>query len=291
MPFAYLEGIRTHYQVVGTGPPVLLFSPLGDEGSGPGRWRDRIWQGFRPAESLARNFQVITYNRRESGISGGRVESLSYLVLARQANELLEHLGIQHALLLGSCIGCSIALALAADFPARCRALLLHWPVGGSSWLDRGRRNFDRHWRYASEHRLAAVVERARQARMFWTTPESGPWVSVIRSDASFAKGFVDQNLERYLQIVTQSRDNLFSEDMPSGVNIKQLMAMQMPAFVMPGNDSWHTTSSAHQLRELIPNAMISPLMPPQQDARTIERWVFDCAAACDYSLPCATLD
>ena len=29
MPFATLDGIRTRYEVVGSGPPLLMFSPGG----------------------------------------------------------------------------------------------------------------------------------------------------------------------------------------------------------------------------------------------------------------------
>ena len=289
MAFAYIEGIRTQYQVIGAGPPLLLLSPLGDDGSVPQRWRDRVWRGFRPAERLTRHFQVITYNRRESGNSGGRIEPLSYPAFARQANALLDHLGVHRAFLLSSCVGCSVALALAADFPERCRALLLHWPVGGFRWLSRGRTSFDSHSSFVREHGLSSVVERARQTRVFWTDPESGPWASVIASDEAFARAYVCEDLGHYLQVVAQSRDNLFSDTMPSGVKDNQLMAMQMPAFIMPGDDAWHASSSAHVLRELIPNAKISALMPRKQDAAAIESWIYDCAAACDYLRPSAT--
>ena len=288
MPIAYIEGIRTQYQVVGAGPPLLLLSPLGDDGSVPKRWRERLWRGFRPAEQLTRYFQVITYDRRESGKSGGRVEPIGYPAFARQANALLDHLGIQQAIFLSSCFGCSVALALAAHFPERCRGLLLHWPVGGFRWLSRGRTSFDSHSTFTREHGLSSVVERARQRGMFWTHPEAGPWASVIASDDVFARNYVRQDLERYLQVVAQSRDNLFSDSMPSGVTSNHLMAMQMPAFIMPGDDAWHATSSAHVLRELMPNAQMSPLMPRQQNAAAIESWVYDCAAACDCASPSA---
>jgi len=45
-----------------------------------------------------------------------------------------------------------------------------------------------------------------------------------------------------------------------------------------------HTTSSAHVLRELMPHAKLSRLMPRQQNAASIERWIYESAAACDYA-------
>lgn len=129
----------------------------------------------------------------------------------------------------------SVALALGAHSPDRCQALLLHWPVGGFRWLNRGRTNFDRHIAFVREHGLLSVAELARQSSMFWSNPEAGPWSSVIASDYSFARSYVRQDLDRYLEVVAQSRDNLFSETIPSGVTNSQLMTMQISAFVMPG--------------------------------------------------------
>jgi pimeloyl-ACP methyl ester carboxylesterase len=288
MPFAVIDGIRTHFQVTGEGPPLLLLAPIGDNVPVPQRWRDRAWRGFKPAERLSRSFQVISYDRRESGHTGGRVEPLSWRIFARHAHALLDHLGIEQAFLLGSCVGCSVALALAAHFPDRCRALLLHWPVGGFRWLDRGRACFDRHIEFARAHGLSRIVERARQSSMFWSDPEAGPWASVIAADDSFAKFFVRQNFDRYLKVVAQCRDHLFSDAMPSGVTNSQLMAMRIPAFVMPGDDALHATSSAHVLRELIPHAKLSRLMPRQQTAASIGDWVFESTAAIGYARPAA---
>ncbi len=291
MTFANIEGIRTHYQVAGKGPPLLLLAPLGDNAVTPQRWLDRVWRGFKPTEQLTRDFQLITYDRRESGNSGGRIEPLSWTAFARHADALLDHLGIEQAFLLGGCIGSSVALALGAHAPNRCRALLLHWPVGGFRWLNMGRTNFDRHIAFAREHGLLRVAELAQKSSMFWINPEAGPWSSLIAADDSFVQSFVRQDLDHYLEIVTQSRDNLFNDAAPSGATSSQLMAMQIPAFVMPGDDALHTTSSAHVLRELIPHAKLSHLMLRQQNAASIEHWIYESAesaAACGYARPAA---
>ena len=266
----------------------MLLAPLGDNASMPQKWLDRVWRGFKPTERLTRDFRLITYDRRESGNSGGRIEPLTWMAFARHATDLLEHLGIEKAFMLGGCIGSSVALALGAQSPDRCRALLLHWPVGGFRWLDMGRANFNRHIAFAREYGLRRVAEQASQSGIFWSNPEAGPWSSVITSDDSFAQTFVSQDLDHYLDIVAQSRDNLFSEIMPSGVTSSQLITMQIPAFVMPGDDALHTTSSAHVLRELMPHTKLSRLTPRQQNAASIEQWIYDSAAACDYAPPSA---
>lgn len=286
MPFAEIEGIKTHYEVGGEGPPLLMLAPVGFDASVSRRWANRVWRGFQPRDALVRDFRLIVYDRRESGKSGGRIEPLTWSIFARHAKGLLDHLGIKDAFLLGGCIGCSVALALGAHFPERCRALLLHWPVGGFHWLNRGRANCDRHIAFAREHGLEGVAERARQSGFFWSDPESGPWSSVIASDSGFAESFVRQDPDHYLQVVAQCRDNLFSDTLPSGATGEQLTAINVPAFIMPGDDALHTTSCAQVLRELMPQAKLSSLKLSQQNATTIAQWVCESAAVRDAARP-----
>lgn len=286
MPFAKIEGIHTRYEVRGDGPPLLLLAPVGFDDSISRRWADRVWRGFRPLDALVADFRLIVYDRRETGGSGGRIEPLTWSLFAQHAKGLLDHLGIEDAFLLGGCIGCSVALALGAHFPERCRALLLHWPVGGFHWLNRGRANCDRHIAFAREHGLEGVAERARQSGFFWSDPESGPWSSVIASDSGFAESFVRQDPDHYLQVVAQCRDNLFSDTLPSGATGEQLAAINVPAFIMPGDDALHTTSCAQVLRELMPQATLSPLKLSQQNATTIAQWVCESAAVRDAARP-----
>ncbi|MBM3358184.1 MAG: alpha/beta hydrolase [Betaproteobacteria bacterium] len=276
MQVANIEGIKTRYWVTGEGPPLLLLSPMGFDAAITHRWFNRVWRGFKPIDVLVRDFRVIAFDRRECGESGGRVEPLSWGLYARHARGLLDHLEIENAYVLSACIGCSVGLALAADFPERCRALMLHWPVGGVRWLARGRTTFDRHCAFAREQGLAAVAGRARRSGLFWSEPEAGPWASVLASDEAFAEEFVRQDLGRYLGIVAASRDRLFWDVLPAGATSEQLAAMRVPAFIMSGDDALHAMSSAHVLRELIPQAKLSTLAPPEQNAAAIEHWVYE---------------
>ena len=281
MPFANLEGIRIRYEVIGSGPPLLMLAPGGFDAT-ISRWRlNGVWKDLQPLETLTREFRLIAYDRREIGESGGRIEPLTWEVYAREAVALLDHLAIDQALLMGGCMGCAVALAVGARFPNRCRALLMHFPVGGYRWMHKGLSAFNDHIAFTRQHGLAATVERAKKTQSFWRgEPEGGPWSGVIASDPAFAQSFVRQDLTRYLEIVAQSRDNLFSDTMPSGATGEQLMAMKIPAFIMPGDDPAHSYSSAQALRELMPQVTLSPLMPPQQNAATVGEWIRDSVTA-----------
>src|SRR5947199_6458155 len=93
MPFATINGIRINYLVEGEGPHLLMFAP--------GGWRSVIsrWtaaggkEAFGEMDGLAtlsRHFTCIAYDRRESGLSGGRVEPLNWDLYVREAKELLD---------------------------------------------------------------------------------------------------------------------------------------------------------------------------------------------------------
>jgi pimeloyl-ACP methyl ester carboxylesterase len=177
-------------------------------------------------------------------------------------------------------MGVSVALAIGARYPERVRGLLLHWPVGGYRWMLKARSNFDKHLAFVKTQGLAAVAERAKQSGLFWNDPEAGPWSAAIKSDAAFAAGYVTQSVGVYCDLVAQSRDNLFSDTMPSGATGEELLAMKLPAFIMSGDDAAHSASAALTLRELLPDARFSPLMPPQQNAATVAAWLRDSSAA-----------
>src|SRR5580704_8779604 len=59
------------------------------------------------------------------------------------------------------------------------------------------------------------------------------------------------QDAERYVGIVAASGRTLFDRDMPPGAEPEEIMAMKVPAAIIPGDDPAHATSGAHYLREL----------------------------------------
>ena len=279
MAFADIDGIRTQYEVAGDGPPLLMLAPAGFDSS-ISRWRlNGVWKEMQPLDTLRKDFTMIAYDRREAGESGGRIEPLTWAGYARHAVALLDHLKIDRAFVVGGCMGVSVALAIGARYPQRVRGLLLHWPVGGYRWMMRARSNFDKHLDYLKAHGFAAVAERAKQSGLFWNDPEAGPWSAPIKHDAGFAAHYLQQDVEAYRAVVAQSRDNLFSDTLPSGATGEELLAMQLPAFIMSGDDASHSASSAQALRELLPNAELSVLMPTAQNAASVAAWLRDSKA------------
>ncbi|MEK7782391.1 MAG: alpha/beta hydrolase [Candidatus Binatota bacterium] len=265
MAVAMVDGLEVYYETRGSGAPLLMLAPGGFDATIEKWLATNAWKEIDALEKLSSQFQLIVYDRREAGRSGGRVEKLRWDLYARQAKGLLDHLKIDSAFVLGGCMGCSVALAFAVSFPEATRALVLHWPVGGYRWKANSREKFARHAALVRERGLAGIVERAKETKSFWQDPESGPWAPCIARDASFAEAFASQDQQRYLGIVEASGRVLFDRDTAPGAEPEEIMGIKAPALIVPGDDPSHATSAAHYLRECLPNAEYWNVMPPEQ--------------------------
>lgn len=270
MPVVIVDGLEVYYETRGSGAPLLMMAPGGFDATIDKWLTTTAWKGMNALDKLASEFQLIVYDRREVGRSGGRVEKLYWDLYARQAKGLLDHLKIESAHVIGACMGCSVALAFAACFPKSTRALLLHWPVGGYRWKANSRKKFAQHAAFVQERGLAGVVERAKEKKSFWQDPESGPWAPCIARDDKFAEAFQSQDQHRYLGIVEASGRILFDRDTAPGADPEEILGIKAPALIVPGDDPSHATSAAHYLRECLPNAEFWNVMPPEQSTERV---------------------
>ena len=270
MATAVIDGIEVHYETWGSGTPLLMLAPGGFD-STIEKWRAAsAWTGIDALARLASQHRVIAYDRRESGDSGGRVERLGWTAYARQGGQLLDHLQVDSAFVMGGCMGCSVALSFGVHYPGRTRGMILHWPVGGYRWKASNHARFADHLRFVRENGLRGVVDRARKGTTFWTDPESGPWASVIARDGEFAERFAAQDPERYMGIVTTTGPDMFDRDTATGAAPEELMGVKAPALVIPGDDPSHATSGAHYLRECLPHPEFWNVMPPDQTTENV---------------------
>jgi pimeloyl-ACP methyl ester carboxylesterase len=280
MPVAVIDGLKVNYHVQGSGPHLLMLAP-GGFNSTIERWTGGgVWKEMDAINTLARSFTVIAYDRREAGLSGGRVEKLTWEVFARQGLALLDHLGVQKSWIIGGCMGVSVAAAMAVLSPERCLGLLLHWPVGGYRWMLKGRGFYDRHIAFvrANGAKGLAAAARGPSGKNFWLDPEAGPWAAQNAVDAAFTAEYVKRDVANYLDLCVQSRDALYGDTMPSGATGEQLMQINTPALILPGADASHSTSSAWAMKELMPNAELWNVLPPHQNGANVLATILDFA-------------
>lgn len=256
MPTAVIDGITTRYQVTGSGPPLLMFSPGGFSAELANWTSLGIYRRLRLLAHLPASCTCITFDRRESGQSGGRVERLCWQDYAAQGIGLLDHLGIAQAHLLGGCAGCSVAIAAAVSYPARVASLVLYLPAGGAKYRLKQQARFASHLGFAAERGLPEVAALAAGSGVTFTTdPRAGPWASVIRADPAFADAYQRQDPARYQAIAGGMGRLLFDRDTVPGAEPEDLMALSLPALVVPGQDDSHAASAARYLAECLPGA------------------------------------
>jgi hypothetical protein len=132
---------------------------------------------------------------------------------------------------------------------------VLAQPSGGVKRRRTAHRHFAMHTQYVQENGLAAVVELARATGSFPQEPASGPWAAVLARDTHFAAQFVRQDVDRYLALVSVSCQSLFDRDTIPGAAPEELMALKLPALILPGHTDFHATSCARYLEECIPGS------------------------------------
>ena len=256
MPTATIDGIATRYEALGSGPPLLMYSPGGFNATIE-TWRTQgVYPKIKFLDHLPKHYTCIVFDRRECGQSGGRVERITWTHFVAQGAGLLDHLGLRRAHLMGGCMGCCPVAAFGVAHPERVLSMVLFWPVGGAKYRINTQQRFAEHLAFVQQSGLAQVVATAKASgKTFGQEPQGGPWASVIRNDPAFADAFARQDAERYRLIVGGMARALFDRDTAPGAEPEDMMRCEIPALVIPGQDAAHATSAARYLQECLPRS------------------------------------
>ncbi|MCC7361411.1 MAG: alpha/beta hydrolase [Anaerolineales bacterium] len=123
MPYFEHAGLRFHYLDAGAGRAVVLQHGLGANAHQPEEL-------YRPGPG----FRFLAMDARNHGETQPTSDpaALNFNTLADDLAALLDHLGIEGAVIGGVSMGAGLALNFALRFPARVQALVLSRPA----WLD-----------------------------------------------------------------------------------------------------------------------------------------------------------
>ena len=119
MEYAKVNGAELEYEVIGSGEPVLLISPV-------------LADGFLPLVSepaLADRFQLIRYHKRGWVGSTHTPPPVSVGDHAADAAAILDHLGVPRAHIAGHSTGAAVAAQLTLDHPETVHTLTLLEPL------------------------------------------------------------------------------------------------------------------------------------------------------------------
>jgi pimeloyl-ACP methyl ester carboxylesterase len=271
MASAIIDGIETRYEILGSGPPLLMYAPGGFDATIE-KWSTLgIYKELRFLEHLTKHSTCIAFDRRETGQSGGRVERVTWSHYARQGKGLLDHLAIGKAHHMGGCMGCSVAIAFAVAYPEATQSMILFWPVGGARYRINAHQRFAEHLGFVQQHGLGEVVALvSKDGKPFNADARGGPWASVLRRDVALAHEFARQNVEHYRLVVTAMARTLFDRDTAPGAEPEDLMRLDIPALIVPGRDASHATSAARYLEECLPRAEYWDIAVAEQTEDTV---------------------
>lgn len=115
MPFLKLGNVEIHYEVYGSGEPLVLVP-----GFAAGAW---IWA--KQIAQLSAKFRVVTFDPRGIGQSTFDAEPSTMRLLADDTDALLQLLEIDHAHILGVSFGGFVAQEFALAYPDATRTLSL----------------------------------------------------------------------------------------------------------------------------------------------------------------------
>ena len=256
MARAIIDGIATRYEVVGSGPPLLMYAPGGFNATVETWSTQGVYAKIKLLEHLAKKYTCILFDRRECGQSGGRLERVTWAHYVTQGKGLLDHLGIERAHLMGGCMGCCPVTAFGVAYPQATLSMVLYWPVGGIKYRLSSHQRFAEHLAFVQRHGLKEVVALvSKDGKSFGADPRGGPWASVIKADPAFAEAYARQNVDAYKLIVAVMARTLFDRDTAPGAEPEDLLRLDIPVLVVPGQDAAHATSAARYLEECLPRA------------------------------------
>src|SRR5271168_796735 len=116
MAHADVNGQRLYYEDTGSGDDVIVFSH--------GLFMDHSM--FEPqVEAIRDGWRCITWDERAHGATQSTDEPFDYWDMAGDVVGLLDHLGIERAVLAGMSQGGFLSLRAALNEPERVRALVL----------------------------------------------------------------------------------------------------------------------------------------------------------------------
>jgi pimeloyl-ACP methyl ester carboxylesterase len=127
MPILQLDEADLFYETHGDGPPLLLISGTACDGE--------FWKPYQVPE-FSRDHTVITFDQRGTGKTTTRGNDYSTRRLAADAAQLIEHIGLGPAIVLGHSMGGRVAQFLPLDHPSSVKRLIL--ASTGASFRARG---------------------------------------------------------------------------------------------------------------------------------------------------------
>ncbi|QWG35802.1 2-succinyl-6-hydroxy-2,4-cyclohexadiene-1-carboxylate synthase [Bacillus mycoides] len=234
-----LQGVSYEYEVVGSGEPLLLLH--GFTGS------METWRSFIP--SWSEQFQVILVDLAGHGKTESPEDVTHYDIqnVALQMKELLDHLHIENAHVLGYSMGGRLAITMACLYPQYVRSLLLENCTAGLESEE------ERKERREKDERLADKIEQ-EGIRIFVSMWENIPLFETQQRLAQNVKEAVrKERLANNPKGLANSLRGMGTGAQPSWWN--ELQNLKMPVLLLNGESDEKFFRLLKNIEKCIPRA------------------------------------
>ena len=252
------DGATIHYEVEGSGFPLLLIAP-GGVSSQIDFWDRNV---FNPMKELSDEFMVVGMDQRHAGTSYAPAKPFDWADGAADQLAVLDAVGAERTHVMGGCIGCAYIWNLIQAAPERITAAVPQNPVGLDETNNLGvfYAMFNETMRVARSEGTKAVVALARQNPLFVMNNGAGPFAPRIAADEGFANEIAALPVESYVALIVRFRDGIWPDKRPYFTASSEWMAScTTPMLVAPGNDPFHPRGIGERICNEAPNATRLP--------------------------------
>jgi pimeloyl-ACP methyl ester carboxylesterase len=227
------DGIRIHYEVHGSGDPVLLIMGLGSNAYG--------W--YRTIPWLAERYEVIAFDNRGTGRSDAPAGAYALEQMAADAIAVLDAAGRGRVHVVGASLGGMIAQRVALGWPQRVRSLNLVCTTPGGPNAVR-----------ASDEVMAAMVQGGEDPS---TVYRRNAWFLYGETTRTQHPERIEQDIEYRVKIPTSPQGYLGQLQAAMHHNTwDALPSLAVPTLVLHGDaDLLIPTANGRLLAERIPHA------------------------------------
>ena len=243
MPIVQANGIRLHYESVGSGVPLVFCHEYASDA--------RAWEA--QLRFFGRRYQAIAYNGRGYPPSTVPQDDSQWLHrhLIDDLAGLLDALGIERAHIVGQATGGNVALNFAIAHPSRVVGLVVVGAGAGTSdrerWLAGARALADNIAQHGTAKAFAAI-EQAPQRAVFQTKDPRG-WQDFL----GLLHDLSPVAAEKLMRITLVDR-------LPVNALGPQLQQLQMPILVMTGDQDFPSHEACRFIRDHAPYAGLAML-------------------------------
>ena len=265
MPTLHLADADLDYRVRGSGPAFIFNAATA--------WPGWCWEDHQVPE-FSRDHTTIVFDQRGTGNSPARGTDFSTERLAADAIAILDHLGIERAIVAGHSNGGRVSQMIAIRYPERVDKLIL-CSAGATHGVPG-----------IPLKMVLGLVEKGYPQYVRDGSLASGSTKAFYAANKSLVDAFLDRHTATLTPLETMLRHVIARQASDTTSRVHEIQA---PTLVMAGDDETHGDTAmthlqfAHILAEKIPNAKLVifpgeghyyPFYSPQKTNDTIRAFL-----------------